>query len=264
MHHSSLIGTSCLMMTGMTIASVVSREEADRTNEMPHSIVGRVLLKGEPPRLRPVHPTSDPFCMQVHEKEPIKDESVVVGDDRELANVFVHVVSGLPDRAWPIPEEPVVLDQEGCRFIPHVFGVMAGQTLEIRNSDNTSHHIHGLTRKNEPFNFNQPRPGMKRHILLHEPETFMIKSDIHPWESAYCHVMEHPFFAVTDENGRFAIRGLPAGEYEIEFWHEMGPTTRTVKVKVDEDKVADLKDMEFEIEMARRRGHPDRTARPRR
>ncbi len=183
------------------------------------AIVGRVLYEG-PVRQKPINPGTDPVCAKAHEQEPIIDESIVLGPDNVLQNVFVEVTGGLPDKKWPVPEEPVVLDQLGCRYIPHVFGVMADQPLLIRNSDRTNHNVHGLAKKNEIFNFGQPKIGMTETLRFAKPEDFKIKCDVHAWMSTWCHVVEHPFYAVTDEKGAFEIAGLPAGEYELTYWHE--------------------------------------------
>jgi len=198
-------------------------------------VVGRVLYDGQPPEPAIIDCSVDPHCALLYRKMPLTEESLLVGKRRELQNVFVSVKKGLRKQAkWPIPAKPVVLDQKGCQYIPHVFGVMAGQPLEIVNSSKINEVPHGIPERNEEFSFTLARKGMKKRVVLTEPEAFKILCDVHPWETAWCHVMEHPFYATTDEFGRFMIRGLRPGEYEIEFWHEhwsLGIHTKAIKVE---------------------------------
>jgi len=143
-----------------------------------------------------------------------------------------------------VPDKPVVLAHRRCMFVPHVFGIMVNQKLVVVNTDRTLENTHGLCEKNKPFNFNQPRRGMKNTLVLTEPESFKIKCDVHPWEDCYCHVMAHPFFALTDKEGKFAIKGLPPGEYELEFWHEkLGVQAK--KLNVSAGKTAKIEDVKF-------------------
>lgn len=165
---------------------------------------------------------ADPHCTKEHKKNPLLSEKLVINENSTLRDVFVYVKSGLPGgKTWPVPSEPVVLDQKGCRYVPHVFGLMAGQELLVKNSDNTAHNIHALPKNSDGFNKGQPKKGMKFTESFDNPEMMVkIKCDVHPWMGAYCAVMEHPFFGITDENGDFEITGLPDGEYVLATWHE--------------------------------------------
>lgn len=223
------------------------------TSETPKdAIVGRVVFAGGEVQRRTLNPGTDAFCAKAHEVRPLLDESIVTGAGGVLQNVFVEVTGGLPDREWPVPAEPVVLDQKGCRYEPHVFGVMAGQELLIRNSDNTNHNVHGQPKKNRGFNFGQPKAGMRETLTLAVPEDFRIKCDVHAWMSTWCHVVEHPFFAVTDENGTFTIGGLPPGEYEVTYRHEtLGE--QKVKVRLTEGQAAEADLVTFAQSTRRRR-----------
>ena len=236
------------VMMGLAVSAVWAEEKpAD-------SITGRVLLDGKARKPKSVDPGVDPFCVKVHKKTPIiQEKAALVGKDNALANVFVHVVSGLPDKKWPVPAEPVVLNQKGCRYVPHVFGLMAGQKLEVRNGDRTNHNVHMLSKVNKELNFAQSRQGMKKLVDLAKVETFGIKCDVHPWMNSWCHVMSHPFFAVTDKEGKFAIAGLPAGEYELECWHESG-AKKKVKVKVAQGKTTKIDDVKLKMRSRRPRG----------
>ncbi len=162
-------------------------------------------------------------------------EDVVVNSDGSLRNVFVYVKEGLPQRRYPPPPEPVRLDQNGCTFVPHVFGVQVGQPLELVNSDTVLHNLHALPKKSRGFNLGMPgRPkpwSVKRSFAA--PEIMVkIKCDVHSWMICYAGVLTHPFYSVTGDSGGFYLKGLPDGTYLIEAWHETyGTQTRRVTVK---------------------------------
>lgn len=162
-------------------------------------------------------------------------------DPVTVRNVMVYVKKGLEGRTYDAPTEPVVLTQKGCEYNPHVFGVMEGQTLAVRNGDDTNHNIHLLPKINQELNFSQPKKGMEKELKLEAEETFKLKCDVHPWMGAYVQVFTHPFFDVTGKKGTFELKGLPAGEYEIEAWHEtFGTQTMTVTVTPGEPTTADF------------------------
>jgi plastocyanin len=156
--------------------------------------------------------------------------------------VFVYVKSGLAGKTFDTPKEPIVIDQKGCHYVPHVFGMMAKQPLKIVNSDDTLHNIHAQPSKSKEFNIGQPNKGMETTRTFASPEVMVhFKCDVHPWMSAYVGVLDHPFYSVSGEDGTFSIKGLPAGEYEIVAWHEKyGEKTQKVKVGDGEGKTADF------------------------
>lgn len=164
---------------------------------------------------------ADPYCAMMHKKSPLLSEKLIVNPNNTVKDVFVYVKSGLPTgKTWPLPE-PMVLDQKGCRYEPHVFGIMVGQELKVTNSDNTSHNINAQPKNNQGFNIGQPGKGMEFTKTFSTRELmFKIKCDIHSWMGSYCTVLDHPFFATTDGMGNFTISGLPDGEYVISAWHE--------------------------------------------
>ena len=167
----------------------------------------------------------------MHE-ESVLDENVVVNDNNTLRWVFVYVKEGLGGRTFTEPAEPVVLDQSGCIYHPHVFGVQTGQAIKILNSDPLLHNIHALPEVNRSFNFGMPNQGDERERNFRVPEIMVkIKCDVHPWMSAYAGVLDHPHFSVSGDDGAFSIEGLPAGTYTIDAWHESyGAQTQTVTV----------------------------------
>ena len=119
------------------------------------------------------------------------------------------------------PATPAILDQKGCRYDPHVFGIQVNQELLIRNSDDLLHNVHALPFVNKEFNFGQPTKGMEEKKKFTQPEIMVkFKCDIHLWMGAWAGVLPHPFHSVTDASGKYEIKGLPPGKYTIEVWHE--------------------------------------------
>jgi plastocyanin len=173
----------------------------------------------------------------------VKVEVLVLGPGQTMGNVFVQVKSGLPKKDHPVPKEPVVLDQKGCTYSPHVFGIRAGQTLNIMNSDGTLHNVHVMPKVNRVFNLAMPKTKTMATAVFDKPEAmFPIKCDVHPWMGAYIAVMSHPYFSTTGKDGKFTIKGLDAGTYEIEAWHErLGTKTATVTVTANETKAVNFK-----------------------
>jgi plastocyanin len=196
------------------------------------SIAGTVKFEGEAPPMKPVDTSVVPECHAMHKDKPIVNETLVMGPGQTLGNVLVVVTKGLPAKEYPVPAEPFVLTQEGCKYSPHMFAVRAGQKLKVLNPDGILHNVNYLPKINKPNNMAMP-PNMKEmEVVFEKPEDpFQFKCDIHPWMGAYCAVLSHPFFAVTKEDGAFKIEGLDPGEYEVTAIHERLPKqVATVKV----------------------------------
>jgi hypothetical protein len=200
------------------------------------SVTGKIVFDGPVPAAEKFKMSADAFCAKQHPGDVAKEE-IVVGPDKGLANVFVYVKSGISG-TYPPPAAAATIDQRGCTYHPHVFGMVAGQSLDILNSDDTLHNIHSLPEKNDSFNLGMPVKGMKYTKKFDKPEVMIhIKCDVHGWMSAYCGVVSHPFFAVTAADGTYAIKNLPAGTYTIEAWHEkLGTQTQQVTVGAAESK----------------------------
>ena len=198
------------------------------------SVSGRVTFAGTAPTLSPLRMDSDPNCAQQGGTAP--DESLVVGANGALENVFVYVKDGLGSLRFPVPST-IVLDQKGCRYVPHVLGAQVGQTVEILNSDATLHNIHAVPMSNREFNTGQPIRGMKHtHRFTAREVMVPFKCDVHPWMRAYIGVLDHPFFAVTSADGSFELQGLPPGTYTVEAWHEtLGTQTQMVTIGAKEN-----------------------------
>jgi plastocyanin len=207
------------------------------------SISGAISFTGAVPAPSKLDMSNDSNCTG----ENFLDDVVV--NNGKLQNVFVYVKSGLPQAAFEIPTTDVTLDQKGCKYVPRVLGIQTGQSLRIINSDPTNHNIHPVPRKNREWNESQLAGQGPIIRKFREQEVLIpVKCNQHPWMLSHIGVLAHPFFAVSDANGAFAINGLPPGEYEIEAWHERYGA-KTMKVKVGEK--ADVKaDFTFEGSVA--------------
>jgi plastocyanin len=199
------------------------------------TIVGVVKLDGTAPKAAKIDMTQDPAC-----KGTNMAENVVVADGH-LANVFVYVKEGLGGRTFDVPKEAIKLDQSGCRYHPHVMGVVAGQTISIVNSDPTTHNIHPTPKDNREWNESQPpKAAALEKNFAREEVMLPVKCNQHPWMRMFVNVSKNPFFAVTGPDGKFEIKGLPPGDYTIAFVHEkFGEQTQKVALAAKDSKTVD-------------------------
>ncbi len=206
------------------------------------TITGKVSLDGPKPVMKTIDMSANPVCTKAHASAPQKSEQVVVNDNGTVKYAFVWIKAGLPDKNWQVPTAAVELDQNGCMYRPHVIGVMAGQNIQIKNSDPTNHNIHPMPQTNQEWNESQP-PGSEAKMQSFPRQEVMIpvKCNIHPWMRSYIGVVSHPFFAVTGDDGTFTIKGLPPGTYTVETWHEKyGTQDQQVTVGAKESKTVDF------------------------
>lgn len=194
------------------------------------TITGTVVYDDKVPNLRPIQMGADPACAAMHDS-PVEPDLLVLGEGNTLANIFVQVKNPPASNA-PAPNEPAVIDQHGCMYHPHVIGVRVGQPLQFRNSDGILHNVHGLPNENREFNLGMPPTLKEKSTTFNKPEAFFpVKCDVHPWMHAFVAVMTHPFFDVTEKDGKFQIADLPDGTYTLEAWHEkLGTQTQEVTV----------------------------------
>lgn len=205
------------------------------------SVGGSAAFTGTAPAPKEINMGADPSCAALH-PTPAFTEEAVVNSNGTLKNVFVYVKAGLEGKTFPAPADAVKFDQNGCHYTPHVLGVRAGQPVEIWNSDATLHNIHSLTKESKEFNVGMPIKGMKVKKTFDKPEIMVkMKCDVHPWMNAYIGVLPHPFFAVTDETGKYEIKDLPPGKYTLEAWHEtFGTKTQEISVEDGTPAAADF------------------------
>lgn len=201
------------------------------------TLSGKVVFEGTAPQQEGISMAADPFCVRMHMNE-VKTELLLVNEDGSLRNVFVYIKEGLGDRPFAPPAEPVVLTQQGCVYVPHVSGIMTGQTLEILNDDDTLHNVRAMPEHNPPFNLGQPRRGHKVSRTFDNPEIMIpIKCDVHKWMGCYVGVVEHPYYGVTGNGGAFEFPKLPPGDYVLEAWHEtLGRQTQDITLSEKETK----------------------------
>ena len=207
------------------------------------TITGIITFDGKAPTLRPLAMDADPDCAKKH-TAPVANEMLALGSGSTVGNVIVWVSKGLPaGKTYPAPTTPVVIDQNGCQYKPHVMGIMVGQPYRILNSDGILHNIHTLPKINPAFNRGQPATVKEMTTTFPKPENmFQVKCDVHPWMSAYIGVFTHPFFSVTKPDGKFTLSGLDAGTYEITAWHErLGTQTAMVTVGANDTKTQAFK-----------------------
>jgi hypothetical protein len=195
------------------------------------SITGTITYAGAP-LPPPPKPLRTPDCARFAQEGDLS--LVVAKEGGGLKNAFVWIKDGLPAGEYPVPTEHAVLDQKGCEYTPRVFGMRAGQPLDLVNSDPMLHNVHGSS----DFNIPLPNPGMRATRTFPRPEVVKtITCDVHPWMRSYAGVTTHPFFAVTNEAGKFEIKSLPAGTFTIEVWHErLGRKAQQVTVGEGETK----------------------------
>jgi plastocyanin len=205
-------------------------------------ITGVVKFTGAKPKLQKISMGADAYCKTAHSTEVLSEE-VVINPNNTLKNVYVYVKSGLPaDLKFPAPSEPVIFDQKGCMYLPHVAAVMTGQSLKVRNSDGVLHNVNARPTKNQGFNFGQPVQGMETVKTFNSSEVMIpVKCDVHPWMSGWIGVQNHPYAVVTGDDGSFSLANLPPGEYEVEAWHEKyGTSVQKITVGAKETKTVDF------------------------
>jgi hypothetical protein len=187
----------------------------------PRSVPGSGIIRGTvsftgTPRPIKTHTATEKCCQG---EPPIVDQTVVVNSNNTLRNVFVYLEGA------PLTDgsdlEPALLDQVRCSYVPHVLGVQVGQTLRIRSSDPTMHNVHYIPDRNQSRNLSMTQAGQEVPVSFHSAEFIRMKCDVHPWMTAWVGVFDNPFFTVTQHEGSFEIKGIPAGTYKLVAWHEL-------------------------------------------
>ncbi len=154
-------------------------------------------------------------------------EKVVVGPNKGLSNAVASVAGA---KGAPTAKKALI-DQHGCKFVPHVVAMTPGE-IEVKNSDDILHNIHTYSTANPPINKAQPKFKKVMTEKFEKPEIIKVTCDVHSWMLGWIAVMPHPFFGITDGSGVAKIENVPAGKQTIEVWHEtLGKVTKDVEVK---------------------------------
>jgi plastocyanin len=220
-------------------------------------LTGTVTLKGTPPAEKAITPLKDdPNCGKLVAGETPTTTHYVVGPKGELANAVV-IVKGVPGaKSTGASAAPVVIDQKTCVYHPHIFAVQTGQKIVVKNSDPVLHNVHTTPSVdgNKELNMAQLPNSPDLSLTFDKPEEFLrFKCDVHPWMFAYACVVDHPYFAVTDKDGKFTIKDVPPGKYTVEALHRKAslekPTPPTYKgVEKEVEVTADGGKADFTIE----------------
>jgi hypothetical protein len=214
---------------------------------------GVVTFKGTPPKPKvdvvKGDPKVKPEDRAICAASDLPSDELLVNEKKEngVANVFVYLRKA-PDGYTPppVPKDPVVFDQKGCRFIPHALTVRCKQTVLIKSDDDLVHNTHTNPVTNTK-GFNQaikPKDRDGVMTVYDKPERVPVKvnCDFHPWMKAWHLPLDHPFMAVTDADGKFEIKGLPPGKYTFFVWHEIpGYLNNKLAVEINADKVTEEK-----------------------
>lgn len=231
-HCLLLMALALVLCTGALFAGAPTSGDASGSG-----VSGVVKFQGSALKPSRIDMSSDPNCAKAH-PTPATTEDLITGNNGGLENVIVYVADGLGDKTFDPPSQPVTIEQKGCSYKPHVLAMQANQKLQVVNADSTTHNIHPMPANNREWNKTQP-PGVPiEETFAREEISIPVKCNIHPWMHGYIAVFKHPFFAVTDKNGDFELKDLPAGTYTIKAWHEkLGTVSQKVTVSGPGQKI---------------------------
>ena len=215
------------------LASVVcSAVRADDYGDL----IGQFILDGDIPAIEMTENTKEPTCG----KQILSDELIINKDNKGIADIFVYIPATKKPAVHPdlkaSKDKEVALDQKGCRFTPHTLIARTDQTLLIKSMDTFNHNTRTSPIKNQPVNFTvtpMEQKGLPVKLTVAENLPTQVKCDIHPWMTAYCLIIDHPYAVVSDKDGKFKIEKLPVGELEFRYWHsKVGYVEKSVKITI--------------------------------
>lgn len=247
--HTALAAAAGLMLAACTGGGPSEKKSEEKKAPLAYfkpdpatagKVSGKIAFTGKKP-VRKRITVDDDDCNKTR-TGPLFAEDVVVSDKGSLANVLIYVKSGLEGKTFEPATAAVRFDQKGCSFQPHVVALRAKQPMEINNSDQVTHNIHPMPKENREWNQGQPGGSAPIQREFTKPEVGIpVKCNVHAWMRSYIHVIDHPYFAVSSEEGAFEIANLPPGEYTIEAWHEkLGQKTAKVTVAASGAATADF------------------------
>ncbi|HJU93254.1 MAG TPA: carboxypeptidase regulatory-like domain-containing protein, partial [Pyrinomonadaceae bacterium] len=208
-----------VLLTATPVPQTPAELPLYRSTGQEATLVGAIMVTGATPKPMTIDMFADPVCVQLNTKPQMKPFTT---NDSGLLNAFVYV-TGEPLKTYrfDLPNTAVDLERVKCQFTPRVLGVRVGQSVRFINSDPTVHNTHPTPSRNVEWNASQAvgaEPLVK--TFAREEALIPVKCNQHPWEKAYVGVMDHPFFAVSNELGNYEISGLPPGTYKLVAWHE--------------------------------------------
>jgi plastocyanin len=240
------------LLASLLAAAVVTPQSAMAQDH--GDFTGQIVFDGDVPTVEIKIKKGDPTAKDAAvcaAQDVISEELVVNPENKGIQHIFVFLKSkvkkgDIPAELAKSKEAEVVFDQKGCQFIPHSLIVRTDQQVIVKSADNVAHNTHTYSIFNPSQNFivgANDRDGIKMpKFSLKERLPFEVKCDIHPWMSARWLVVDHPYAAITDKDGKFTIKGLPAGDHEFTLWHEkVGYVEKELEVKINGGKTTDLK-----------------------
>jgi plastocyanin len=206
------------------------------------TLTGTIKLDGAAPAAHKINMTADAYCLGQHASAPVMDQEVVTGTGGTLGNVVVYIQEDMGKYGFTTPSDTAKIDQKGCQYTPHIVAMMAGQTLQVTNSDNTTHNIHPIPKDNREWNESQaPNTAPLMKVFSRAENGIPVKCNVHPWMKSYIFAFKNPYFSVTGSDGKFTISNLPPGTYTIVAWQEkFGTVTQSVTIGPKESKAVDL------------------------
>jgi hypothetical protein len=207
------------------------------------AVVGEVKFTDAPPMLQRIKVTKDQdYC-----GETLSNETYVIDSNGGLKNVVVFIESAPPGKAADAQKENFLYNV-GCRYAPRVMALQRGERLHVKSNDPKLHIPHGYLGNRTVFNLSLPFKGTSIDATSRIRQAGILKvvCDTHAWMLGFVHVFDHPYFAVTDEQGAFSIPDLPAGTYTLKAWHEDGG------VKSQEITVPEIGEMRITFEYGKK------------